>query len=214
MTASRGPQRVPSGSNWSTAPSVHLRAGALFLAFTIVVGGLGYPLLVVGFAQLVTPGTANGSLVNGPNGTTVGSSLVAQNLSASWMFWERPSPIDFLMTLGTPAPPGPSDPALVNETRSYLAAYANFTLNGTNYTLPGILSLWLVSTSGSGLDPDIPVADALVQIPRVHLETGLTNDSLLELVNSHITTPQGGVLGPSYVNVLEVDIALAERLGI
>jgi K+-transporting ATPase ATPase C chain len=214
MTAPSSPARRRPQAGWGIAPSVHLRAAVLFLAFTIVVGGVGYPLLIVGFAQLVTPGTANGSLINGPNGTVVGSTLVAQNLTAAWMFWERPSPIDFLMTLGTPAPPGPSDPALVNETRSYLAVYANYTVNGTNYSLPGIIDLWLVSTSGSGLDPDIPVVDALVQIPRIHLVTGLSNQSLLDLVNGHITPPAGGLLGPSYVNVLELDIALAERLGI
>jgi potassium-transporting ATPase KdpC subunit len=214
VSAGPMPPAAPISAEWSSPPSVHVRAAVLVLMLTVVLGGIGYPLVITGFAQLATPGTANGSLITGPNGTIVGSALVGQNLSALWMFWERPSPVDFMMTLGTPTPPGPTDPALVNETRSYLAAYSNYTVNGTNYTLPGILSLWLVSTSGSGLDPDIPVVDALVQIPRIHFVTGLSNDSLIALVNSHITGPTYGLIGPSYVNVLELDIALETTLRI
>jgi K+-transporting ATPase ATPase C chain len=203
--AAGAPARTPLG---------HLRAAALLLAFAVVTGGLGYPLVVTGFAQLVVPGTANGSLVDGPNGTVVGSILVAQNLSLPWLFWPRVSVIDYNMLNGSPAPPGPGDPALKAEILAYLEEYRNFSYNGTNQSLSENLTLWLVTDSGSGIDPDLQPEDALVQIPRIAWVTHLPVSSLQALVDRHTQEPPGGIPGPKFVNVLELDIALEQLLGV
>src|SRR5208282_4385502 len=127
----------------------HLRATALFLVLALLVSGVAYPVVVTGIAELVDPAIANGSLLRDPNGTVVGSSLIAQNTSAPYLFWERPSLTDYNTTLGTDTPPGPSDPALgalLNETIAYMDQAWNFS---ANHTLPD----WLVTPSGSDLDP-------------------------------------------------------------
>lgn len=191
----------------------HLRAAGLLVLVMILLTGGAYPLLVTGFAQVATPATANGSLVDGPNGTIVGSILIAQNLSVPSLFWERPSTTDYEMLLGAPAPAGPADPALRAEVIGYLASYLNYTYNGTNRTLPGTLTQWIASDSASGVDPDILPVDALAQIPRIALFTHLPESELQTLVNQHIQGPPYGIPGPQYVNVLSLDIALVELPG-
>ncbi|MGA7922721.1 MAG: potassium-transporting ATPase subunit C [Thermoplasmata archaeon] len=181
----------------------HVRGAAVVLLLMIVVVGVAYPVVITGFAQLVTPGTANGSLIT-YNGTVVGSSLIAQNLSAPYLFWDRPSLIDYNITLGFDTDPGPSDPALaalINQTIAYMNRYGEFTVNAS-------LPLDLVTPSASGVDPDLTPEAVLVQIPRVHDFSNLSNESLLTLVDSQIVQPFGGIIGPAFVNVLDLDIAL------
>ena len=187
----------------------HLRATAVFLVVSIVVTGLGYPLLVTVIAQEIDPSAANGSLLRCPNGTVVGSADIAQNLSSGalgpGLFWPRPSLTDYNTTLGAETPPGPSDNAtywlLYNETEYYLH---NLTYNDSpTATLP----IWWVAPSASSVDPDITPGAALVQIPRVHANTNLSNVSLTELVLGHIAQPPLPYLGVPYVNVLELDLA-------
>ncbi len=206
-----GARKVPRPLG--ATPLSHLRAAGIALAVLIVLFGVVYPLIVTGFAQLATPETANGSLVEGPNGTVVGSILVAQNLSLPSLFWERPSVTDYEMTLGTPAPLGPADPALRAEVLGYLALYHNYTVNGTNATLPGNFTEWILTDSASGVDPDLLPVDALVQIPRIAQHTHLSESELTALVNQHIQGPPLGLPGPSYVNVLQLDLALVSLPG-
>ncbi len=179
----------------------HVRATVVLLVLSIFVVGIAYPAVVTGIAQVVDPSAANGSLLYYPNGTVAGSALVAQNLSAPYLFWERPSLADYNMFNGSPTPPGPSDPALVNETLSYMAEYGNDTVNAS-------VPLWLVSPSASSIDPALTPEAVLVQIPRVAQASNLSEASLLALVNAHITEPLVPYLGPAFVNVLELDLAL------
>lgn len=204
------PAPIPRGPTTTVG---HLRAGALLLVLTILVGGIGYPLVVTGFAQLVTPATANGSLVSSPNGTVIGSSLVASNLTLPWMFWPRPSPVDYDMFFGSAAPPGPGDPALVNETAAYVNETLSYMSQYGESAVNASVPLWWVSASGSGVDPDLTPEAALVQIPRIHLVTNLSIGDLTDLVNSQLIPPPGGVLGPTYVDVVNLDLALSEQLG-
>lgn len=197
----------------TATPLGHVRATGIGFAAILLLAGVVYPLVVVGFAQVTTPTAANGSLVTGPNGTIVGSIMVGQNLSLPSLFWGRPSVTDFEMVLGAPSPPGPADPALKAEVLAYLAEYRNFTYNGSNASLTGTFTQWILSDSASGVDPDILPSDALVQIPRIELATHLTSAELTALVNAHIAGPLLGIPGPSYVNVLELDIALVETPG-
>ncbi len=182
----------------------HVRAVVVFLALTIVVTGLAYPAFVIAVAQVIDPGAANGSLITSPNGTVVGSQLIAQNTSAPYLFWERPSLTDYNTTLGVATDPGPTDPALaqlLNETIAYMKEYGNFTVNAS-------LPFWFVAPSASSLDPDLTPEAVLVQVPRVANASNLSVMTVLDLVNAHITQPVLPFLGVAYVNVLDLDVAL------
>ena len=178
----------------------HIRASIVLLILTMFLLGLAYPAAITAFAQEVEPSSANGSLIY-VNGSAVGSSLIAQNLPAPWLFWERPSPGDYNSFNGSPTLLGYSDPALYNETESYMQQYGPYAVNAS---VPEIL----VTVSGSGLDPDLTPEAALVQIPRIANATNLSMTFLQDLVNAHITPPLYGFIGPAYVNVLRLDLAL------
>ena len=187
----------------------HARAAGLLLVFALLVSGFIYPLVVTEIAQVVNPAGANGSLLRDPNGTIVGSSLIAQNLSAPYLFWSRPSLTDYNMTLGADTPPGPTDPALVallNETLQYMREYGNYTVNAT-------LPFWLVAPSASDVDPDLTPAAVLVQVPRVSAHTNLSIAFLTGFVNRHIENPVIPYLGVAYVDVLQLDLALLPLIG-
>jgi potassium-transporting ATPase KdpC subunit len=194
--------RVPPAHSWST----HVRAAVLLLVLSILLTGFVYPVVTTEVAQVIDPYAANGSLLYFPNGTVAGSALVAQNTDAPYLFWERPSLTDYNTTLGTSTPPGPSDPALVNETLSYMAQYGYYTVNAS-------VPFWLVSASGSSVDPDLTPEAVLVQVPRVALNTNLTEANLTALVNAHIVNPDLPFVGVAYVDVLELDLALLPLIG-
>jgi len=194
--------RVPPAHSWST----HVRATVLLLVLSILLTGFVYPVVTTEVAQVIDPYAANGSLLYFPNGTVAGSALVAQNTDAPYLFWERPSLTDYNTTLGTSTPPGPSDPALVNETLSYMAQYGYYTVNAS-------VPFWLVSASGSSVDPDLTPEAVLVQVPRVALNTNLTEANLTALVNAHIVNPDLPFVGVAYVDVLELDLALLPLIG-
>lgn len=186
----------------------HLRATGLFLVAMVFVVGFAYPLLVTGIAEVVDPGAANGSLLR-HNGTVVGSSLIAQNLSAPYLFWARPSATDYNMTLGAPSPPGPTDPALqalLNETLHYMQLYGNLTVNAT-------LPYWWVAPSASSLDPDLVPEAVLVQVPRVAAALNQSIPTIQAFVNKHIARPWLPFLGVEYVNVMTLDLDLLEQFG-
>ncbi len=202
------PTAAPASPPWAHRPSSHLRAGAVLLVLTLLVSGFAYPLLVTGIAQIIDPYAANGSLLS-YNNTTVGSALIAQNTSAPYLFWERPSLSDYNTTEGMITPDGPTDPALAewfNETIAYMREYGNFTVNAT-------LPIWFVSPSGSTIDPDLTPEAVLVQVPRVANATNLSFDYLTNFINAHITNPPIPYLGVQYVDVLQLDLDLLPILG-
>jgi len=187
----------------------HVRAALVLIVLSILVTGFAYPFLVVGIAEVMDPYAANGSILHYGNGTVAGSALVAQNTSAPYLFWERPSPTDYNTTLGAVTPYGPTDPALgalLNETIAYMKAYGDYTVNAT-------LPFWLVSQSASSIDPDLTPEAVLVQIPRVAGNTSLSISFLQDLVNQHITNPPIPDLGVPYVDVLQLDLALLPLIG-
>jgi K+-transporting ATPase ATPase C chain len=187
----------------------HLRATATLLVLAVLVTGVGYPLVVTGIADVINPTGAAGSLLKDPNGTIIGSSLIAQNTSAPYLFWSRPSLSDYTMFNGVYTDPGPSDPALgqlINETLNYTRGAWNFSSNAT-------LPYWFTAPSASSLDPDLVPAAVLIQIPRVADHTNLSVERLLDLVNANTVNPPIPFVGVAYVNVLELDIALLPLIG-
>lgn len=203
------PRPAPAPAGPSHGILRHVRAAGLFLVLTLLVSGFLYPLVVTEIAQVINPDGADGSLLRDPNGTVVGSSLIAQNLSAPYLFWSRPSLTDYNLTMGADTPPGPTDPALgalLNETLQYMREYGNFTVNAT-------LPFWLVAPSASDVDPDLTPEAVLVQVPRVSANTNLSVEFLTGFVNDHIVNPVIPYLGVAYVNVLELDLALLPLIG-
>jgi K+-transporting ATPase ATPase C chain len=175
---------------WPSARSV----GTL-LVLMIVLLGAAYPYVFSVVASVAVPSTATGANIT-----------LGQNITNPELFWMRPSIIDYqpFSGAGSEVPYGPTNPALYNETELYIAEYGL-----ENVSVP----LNLVSPSESGLDPDITPESALVQIPRVAHFTNLSQEALLQLVNTSIVPPVGGFIGPSYVNVIDLDQTLIALLG-
>jgi K+-transporting ATPase ATPase C chain len=174
------------------------------LIFTVLVGLL-YPLVVTGIAQLVFPHQANGSLIV-VNGKTVGSTLIGQQFTDPKYFWGRLSatgPYPYNAAASSGSNLGPTNPALLDEVKARIAALKAAD-PGNTQPIP----VDLVTSSGSGLDPDISVAAALYQLPRVARLRGLTQSAVLALVNKYTQGRTLGFLGEPTVNVLELNLAL------
>lgn len=184
-----------------------LPALVAFAVLTIVLG-IVYPLVVTGVAKLVFPAAANGSLVE-VDGTVVGSSLVGQNFTAPQYFHPRPSAAgDGYDTAASGASNlGPTNPELVGtdglvaeRTRAYRAENAL----AHDVAVP----VDAVTASGSGLDPEISVANAGLQTLRVARARHMAESEVHDLVAAHTRARPLGVLGEAGVNVLELNLAL------
>jgi len=187
-----------------------LRAAVVALfAFTILTG-VAYPLLVTGVAQAVFPRQANGSLIV-KDGKTLGSSLVGQPFDDPRYFWGRLSatpdangkPLPYNAASSYASNLGPTNPALVDEVKARIDA-----LRAADPSAPESVPVDLVTSSGSGLDPDVSPAAAAYQVPRVARARGLDEARVRALVAAHTQDRQLGVLGEPRVNVLELNMAL------
>ncbi|HZB92999.1 MAG TPA: K(+)-transporting ATPase subunit C [Stellaceae bacterium] len=190
------------------------RPAILMIVVMTVLTGLVYPLGMTGIAQLVFPHQANGSLIE-RDGKVVGSALIGQNFTNGKYFHGRPS---------ATTEPDPKDPtktaaapyAADNSAASNLAPTAQplidrvkgdaATLAKENPSAP--VPVDLVTTSASGLDPDITPAGALFQVSRVAKARGLPEDRVHQLVEDHIEGRTFGFIGEPHVNVLKLNLAL------
>lgn len=187
-----------------------LRPAILLFVLLSVLCGVLYPLLVSGFAGLLFPARAAGSLVE-VHGKTVGSSLIGQAFSSPRYFWSRPSataPMPNNAAGSSGANQGPTNPALADAVRARIAAlHAAETATGiAPSTAP--LPVDLVTASASGLDPEISVAAALYQAPRVAAARKLDAARVRALVEQHRQPQLFGFLGEPRVNVLALNLAL------
>ncbi len=176
------------------------------LIFTLITGVI-YPLVVTGIAQLVFPLQANGSLIMS-NGHPVGSALIGQQFDDPKYFWGRLSstgPYPYNAAASSGSNLGPSNPALLDAVKARIAA-----LKAADPTNTQRIPVDLVTASGSGLDPDISVAAALYQVPRVARARGLSKAAVTTLVNQYTEGRQFGFLGEPRVNVLKLNLALDE----
>ena len=175
-----------------------------FTIVTTVLLGLGYPLFVTGIAAVIFPHQANGSLIQLKDGTVVGSSLLAQSFTSDKYFHPRPSAAgngyDAQSSGGSNL--AQSNKALVDRMQASIDKLA-----AENPGKP--VPIDLVTTSGSGLDPDITPDAADFQVPRVAKgRPGISEDRIRQLVAQHTTPRQLGILGEPRVNVLELNLDL------
>ena len=185
-------------------------AFATLFALTIVTGVL-YPLAITMIAQLVFPRQSNGSLIV-QNGKVVGSELIGQQFSDPKYFWGRLSATgDYpynafnaqTLTGSSGSNYGPMNPALLQAAQARIDA-----LKAADPGNTAPIPVDLVTASGSGLDPNISVAAALYQAPRVARLRGLPLEQVQALIAQYTQGRQFGFLGESRVNVLELDLAL------
>jgi len=203
-----------------------LRRSVVLCLVCLVIFGLAYPLIGVGLSQLFFKGQANGSI------TANGSTLIGQNwsqtkcpghLKGSCVFQGRPDALGPYSD-ANPKTPNPTDhpgddPLVANG----VAGESGATNLGprsqelVNYT-KDLITYWhsrgvnptsdLVTTSGSGLDPDITPTDAVAEIPMVSRATGLSRAALTDLINQQTQGAEWGFLGSTYINVLQLNEAL------
>jgi K+-transporting ATPase ATPase C chain len=183
----------------------HLWVATKMMIIAIVVLGIVYPLVVLGIAQAAFPAAANGSIVS-VGGQPVGSALIAQGFSSPKYFQPRPSAAGAGWEASASAGSnlGPTSQVLFDTVQGRIASATAENPGLTTGTVP----VDMVTASGSGLDPDISVANALAQIPRVAQARGLTEAVVRTLVEQRIQGRTLGFLGEPRVNVFTLNLAL------
>ncbi len=191
-----------------------IRPAIVLLAALTIITGLIYPLAVTGVAELLFPHQAQGSLID-KDGNVIGSELIGQQFASDRYFHGRPSatlgpdPNDPSKSVAAPynaqnsmgSNLGPTNKALIDRVAADVAK-----LKQENPSAP--VPTDLVTTSGSGLDPDISPAAAYFQVPRIAKARNMPENGLSELIAEHIEGRTFGILGEPRVNVLALNLAL------
>lgn len=181
---------------------------------TIVLGliccGL-YPLVIFGVGQLAFPQQANGSLIYDADGKPIASALLGQNFNGAQYFNPRPSAAGatgYDATSSSGSNLGPTSQKLADAVKQRVADYRKANGLADDTLVPGDA----VTASGSGLDPHISVKNALLQLPRVAKNRGLSDAALKELVQKHTDAPGLGIFGDAGVNVVTLNLALDGKI--
>jgi len=177
------------------------KTSILFTIVTTVLLGLGYPLFVTGVAAVFFPRQAAGSLIKLNDGTVIGSELIAQSFTSDKYFHPRPSANSYDAQNSGGSNLAQSSKALVDRIQASIDTLAQ---ENPGHPVP----VDLVTTSASGLDPDITPDAADFQVPRVAKARGIPADSIRQLVARHTASRQLGILGEPRVNVLELNLDL------
>lgn len=191
-----------------------LRPAILMIVLMTALTGLAYPLAMTGIAGLVFPNQANGSLIE-RDGKVIGSSLIGQNFAGPTYFHGRPSattdtdPADATKTVPAPYNAQNSGGSNAGPTAKSLLDRVKGDADKLAAENPGApVPVDLVTTSASGLDPDVTPAAALFQVPRVAAARKLPEDRVRALVTEHTESRFLGIIGEAHVNVLALNMAL------
>lgn len=178
----------------------HVRPALTVLALMTLITGIAYPLSVTAVAQFAFADQANGSLVRDAAGQIRGSALLAQPFEGPQWFHPRPSAAGHATVASGASNLAPSNPELLEQVGKRTARWG-----GTSeHPVP----LDLVMSSASGLDPHLSLAAARYQIDRIAAARGIPAKHLGALIDTHASTP---LVGPAVVNVLALNLALAEN---
>jgi len=192
-----------------------IRPAIVLLVALTLITGLFYPLAMTGVAGAIFPSQADGSLIKRDDGTVIGSVLIGQQFTSDKYFHGRPSatlgpdPVDATKTTSVPynavnsmgSNLGPTNRALIDRVKGDVDK-----LSQENAGVP--VPIDMVTTSASGLDPDISPEAAEFQLPRVAKARNLPEDKLRQLISDHVEGRWLGLLGEPHVNVLELNLAL------
>ena len=176
----------------------------LFAALTLVTGVI-YPAVVTAVSRIAFSHQADGSLIM-KGGKAVGSELIGQQFDAAYYFWGRlsaTSPQPYNATSSAGSNLGPTNPALLDEIKGRISA-----LHDADPSNTAAIPVDLVTSSASGLDPQISPAAAQYQVARVAKARSLTPDAVTALIEQNTQGRQLGVLGEPRVNVLALNLAL------
>lgn len=184
----------------------HLRPALVSMGLFTALLGLAYPLAVTGVAQAAFPNQANGSLIRDADGKVVGSALIGQVFAKPQYFHGRPSAAGagYDASASSGSNMGPLNETLIARQKTDAAA-----LRAEN---PGVaIPADAVTTSASGLDPDISPANARFQAPRIAKARGVAQNEVTALIDAQVQQPLLGFIGQPRVNVLALNRALDAR---
>ena len=170
---------------------------------TMVLFGVMYPLFIAGVAKLVAPGNGKGETIE-RNGETLGFEVIGQSFTEGKYFNSRPSAVNYNAAATGGSNKGPNNPDYLKTVDERITDFL--------HKNPGIrkedIPVDLITASGGGLDPHISVQAAAIQIKRIARARRMKEDVIDALVKEYTERPFAGILGPSRINVLKINLAL------
>ncbi|HEY2773402.1 MAG TPA: potassium-transporting ATPase subunit KdpC [Candidatus Binatia bacterium] len=185
-----------------------IKRGVLYTLVTMVLFGGIYHVVVWGIATTLFPHQAEGSLIRDAKGTVIGSSLIAQKFTRPEYFQPRPSAVDYNAASTGASNYGPTNPDHLAAVRQRIDAIV-----AQEGVTPAQIPSEMVTTSGGGLDPEIPPTAAAIQVARIARARHVSADEVGSLVQAHTAGPLLGIFGRERVNVLELNLDLDRQLG-